>query len=245
MNEQMKIKVACPIAGGVWWDLLTIGVDNKLAGKPLRGLDSLDIHQPSKTITIKAKGTDYGGADAWFVFTAGEDFHEHCVAEFGQHLTAVPRGCLQGEVQTLMSADDLAEWLSYGDFLNAMREGLRECRENFGYFGNKKSKDYWELFQDYIRTYRHNEDGSWTDGRDWDIQVEEWFCDEQLIAFDQMAVSFRQKTDAQGMWDAPEFLTEIGWEDEDAAYYQIIGDAVHLLYSEAVYWMEANVVEGE
>jgi hypothetical protein len=245
MNEQMKIKVACPVAGEVWWDLLRIGVENKLAGKPLRGLSSLDIHEPSREITIKADGTDYGGADAWFVFEEDEDFHEHLAVEFGEHLRAVPRGSFQGEVRTLMSADDLAEWLSYGEFFGAMWEGVRECEENFGYCGSKKSKDYWEMFQDYIRTYRHNEDGSWTDGRDWNIQVEEWFSETQMDAFQQMAVSFRQKTDAQGLWEAPEFLTECGWEDEEAALFQIIGDAVHLLYSEAVYWMEANVEEGK
>lgn len=246
MNEQMKIKVACPVAGEVWWDFLRLGVENKIGNKPLVGLDGFDIHGPSKTITIRAKGTDYGGADAWFVFTAGEDFHKHISTEFGHYLESVPRGSYQGEVQTLMSSYDLAEWLSYGDFIGVMRECLRECRENFSPYGDTdKCEAYWEMFQDYIRTYRHNEDGSWTDGRDWDIQVEEWFCEEQMLAYNQMAVSFRQKTDAQALWEAPEFLTECGWEDEQDAYYQIMGDAVLLLYSEAVHWMEENVVEGE
>ena len=123
-----------------------------------------------------------------------------------------------------------------------MVEGLRECEENYDY-GDDKQELYWKMFQDYVRTYRHNEDGSWTDGRDWDIQVEEWFSEEQMVAYQQMGVSFRQKTDAQGKWEAPEFLTECGWEDEEAARFQIITDAVHLLYSDAVEWMRRNVKE--
>jgi len=233
MNEQMKIKVTCPIAGEVWWDLLRIGVENKLINKFGAGWTLDDDY---KEVTFLADGGNYGCSDVWFYFVEDEDLHQHLVAEFGQHLSSVPYGCLEADTEIEFSSNDIYEWVTENNGIRLIRDYVRELLSE-----NKKRAD---LFWDYIRTYQHNEDGSWSDGRDWNEVLEDYLWDNLSWACEQMSLTCYNKT-TDGIWGEPTFLTECGVEDYLAAEDQVSSDIALLIYNEAVDWMRSIISSKE